>query len=137
MKQSNVSRIIYALVLVLLVTACAAPAAPATQTEEGGASGERVSLTIFRNGDSWDPDNAYLPLIKEATNLDLDYQIIPSPDYIEKRNVVMASGDYPHVIQVAVTDPAYVQYYEDELLQPLDEWLEKYPTIWNEFPPDV
>lgn len=139
MKHSKTHLVTLTLVLALLVTACATPAAPTTQTDESGgeASGERVALTFFRSGDSWDPDNAYLPMIEEAVNIDLDYQVIPSPDYIEKRNVVMASGDYPHVIQVGVTDPAFMQYYEDELLQPLDEWLEKYPGIWNEFPPDV
>ncbi len=139
MKRSVGSLMTLVLVLALLVTGCATPSAPSDQpAEASGENGaEQVSLTIFRNGDSWDPENAYLPMIKEATNLDLDYQIIPSPDYIEKRNVVMASGDYPHVIQAAVTDPAFLQYYEDELLQPLDEWLEKYPVIWNEFPPDV
>lgn len=121
-----------------VLTACATPAmTPADGGGETAAEGGRVSLTIFRNGDSWDPDNAYLPMIEEAVNMDLDYQEIPSPDYMEKRNIVMASGDYPHVIQVSPTDPAFQQYYDDGLLQPLDEWLEKYPTIWNEFPPEV
>jgi putative aldouronate transport system substrate-binding protein len=139
MKRSVLSTLSLFMILALLITGCAAPAAPVAQPagEAVETAAEKVSLTIFRNGDSWDPDNAYLPMIKEAVNMELDFQEIPSPDYIEKRNVVMASGDYPNIIQVAVTDPAFLQYYEDGLLQPLDEWIEKYPVIRDSFAPDV
>ena len=136
MKRSKAPFVTLALALLLFVTACVAPA---PQTSEGGseAGGERVTFTYFRSGDSWDPENAYLPMIEDAANINVDFQVIPSPDYVEKRNVVMASGDYPQVIQVGVTDPAFLQYYEDGLLQPLDEWLDKYPAVRDEFPADV
>lgn len=108
-----------------------------TPTPRPLPTGQKVSLTIFRIGDSWDPKNAYLPLVEKATNLTLFYQEIPSPDYREKRNVVMASGSYPQVIQVAVNEPEFMRYYEDGILQPFDEYLQKYPVVRDAFPQQV
>ena len=108
-----------------------------TATPKPAAKDAKTSLNIFRVGDSWDPKNAYLPLIEKATGLTLFWQEIPSTDYLEKRNVVMASGNYPDVINLGVSEVAFQQYYNDGLLLPLDDYLKKHPIVWNAFPPEI
>jgi ABC-type glycerol-3-phosphate transport system substrate-binding protein len=108
-----------------------------TATPKPAAKDAKTSLNIFRVGDSWDPKNAYLPLIEKATGLTLFWQEIPSTDYLEKRNVVMASGNYPDVINLGVSEVAFQQYYSDGLLLPLDDYLKKHPIVWNAFPPEI
>lgn len=108
-----------------------------TATPRPRASDAGLALNIFRVGDSWDPKNAYLPLIEEATGLTLFWQQIPSADYLEKRNVVMASGNYPDVINLGVGEVYFKQYYDDELLLPLDDYLAAHPLVWEALPAEI
>ena len=96
------------------------------------------SFTIMRSGDSWDPDNAYLQLLIEATGITVEYEIVPTAEYAEKRNVVMSGGSgLPQVIQVGITEEQYTTYLDDEMLLPLDDYLARYPLVWEAFPEDV
>lgn len=101
------------------------------------AAQETVSLRLLARGDSWDPDNYYLGQIEEAVGLDLNFEMVPSPDYVEKRNVVMASGDYPDVIRVGPREPVYRTYIDQGLLLPLDTYLDKYPAVRDAFTPEI
>lgn len=96
-----------------------------------------VELRLLARGDSWDPDNAYLPIIEGAVNVDLSFDMTPSEDYVAKRNVVMASGDYPDAIRVSPREPVYRQYIDDGLLRPLDDLLNRFPAVRDAFPPEV
>jgi ABC-type glycerol-3-phosphate transport system substrate-binding protein len=97
----------------------------------------KLSLSIFRGMDSWDPKNAYSPLIEKAVGFPIFWNGVPGADYVEKRNVIMASGNYPNAIQLGVCEPAFQQYYDDGLLLPLDDYLKKHPVVWNMYPQEV
>ncbi|MDF2713224.1 MAG: extracellular solute-binding protein family 1 [Paenibacillus sp.] len=119
--------------LSVLMAGCSAD----KENGEGNSPKGPVTFSILQRGDSWDPDNAYVPIIEQATNTKLNYQMIPNNDYENKRNVVMASGDYPNVIRLRSTEAMYKKYVDDGLLVPLDAYLDKYPEVKNAFPKEM
>jgi ABC-type glycerol-3-phosphate transport system substrate-binding protein len=128
------------LIIVGLVLLSACAAGPAATTEEAAAAeaaAEDVTVVYLGIGDSWVPDNEWVGLIEEGSGVDMDYQFVPSPEYAEKRNVLMAAGDYPDVIRINPTTRQFKQYLNDGLLIPIDEYLDKYPTVRDAFPAEV
>jgi putative aldouronate transport system substrate-binding protein len=117
--------------------ATAAPVAPAATTAPAAQPATTVALSILGRGDSWDANNYYVPVINEAVNVAIDWQMVPNNEYVEKRNLVMASGELPTVIRVGPNEPVYRQYVDEGLLIPLDEYLERYPIVRDAFPPEV
>ncbi|TBL76354.1 extracellular solute-binding protein [Paenibacillus thalictri] len=124
--------------LPLALTACSGGDVK-TEPKDGKAAVTKgpVQFTILQRGDSWDPDNAYLPMMEQATNTKMMFQQIPGTEYENKRNVVMASGDYPNVIRVRGTEALYQKYLQDSLLLPLDDYINKYPSVKNAYPKEV
>ena len=101
------------LIIVGLVLLSACAAGPAATTEEAAAAeaaAEEVTVVYLGIGDSWVPDNEWVGLIEEGSGVDMDYQFVPSPEYAEKRNVLMAAGDYPDVIRINPTTRQFKQY---------------------------
>ncbi len=120
----------------ILLSACAA--GPAATTEEAAAeAAEDVTVVYLGIGDSWVSDNEWVGLIEEGSGVDMDYQFVPNPEYDEKRNVLMAAGDYPDVIRINPTTRQFKQYLNDGLLIPIDEYLDRYPTVRDAFPAEV
>ena len=105
----------------------------ASQTQ----SAKPVELSILSAGDTWNPDNAYLPLIEKATNTNLNMEVVPNDQYEKKRNVVMASGKAPNIIRIKFQDPMYMTYVQEAMLIPLDEYLNKYLKIKDAYAPEV
>lgn len=98
---------------------------------------EPVALSILSLGDTWNPDNAFLELIEEATNTKLDMQIVPVDEYEVKRNIVMASGNTPNIIRIKYQDPLFMSYINEGKLLPLDEYLDKFPKVKNTFDSEI
>jgi ABC-type glycerol-3-phosphate transport system substrate-binding protein len=119
----------------LILSACAGEGTREEKKEN--TSKEPVKISIFTRGDSWDPDNAYVPLMEQATHTKLDFQVILGTEYVNKRNVVMASGDLPNVIRVSKSESLYTKYVEDGLLLPIDTYLDKYPAVKNAYSKEV
>ena len=67
------------------------------------AQDDMVTLDILAQGDTWDPDNYYLPVIEESVGINLEYRMVPGDQYVEVRNVVMASGDLPDMLRISPT----------------------------------
>ncbi|MBZ0299708.1 MAG: extracellular solute-binding protein, partial [Anaerolineae bacterium] len=86
---------------------------------------------------SWDPDNAYKPMIEEAVGIQLEYRMVPSAEYVEVRNVTMASGDLPDAVRVGPRESVYAQYVDNGLLRQLDDLLEKYPAVRDAYSADI
>ncbi|MHB8644200.1 MAG: extracellular solute-binding protein [Thermomicrobiales bacterium] len=145
-------------VVAALLAACGNTATPNTPTTSGAgttaaaatvsggspaaapstvASTTPVSLTLLGRADTWDPDNAYMPMIEKGTGTKPDFQMVPTANYNEKRNVVMASGNYPNAIRLGPREPVYRQYVDQGLLLPLDSYLDRYPAVKNAFSQDV
>ncbi len=101
------------------------------------AQDEAITLSILARGDSWDPDNYYKPVIEEAVGITLDYRMVPSSEYVEVRNVTMASGDLPDALRVGPRESVYAEYVEAGLLRPLNDLLEAYPAVRDAYPPEV
>ena len=96
-----------------------------------------VTISILGRGDTWDPENYYVPVIEEAIGATLDYRMVPSSQYVEVRNVTMASGDLPDALRVAPTEAVYSEYIEAGLLLPLNDLLDAHPAIKDAFSADV
>lgn len=101
------------------------------------AQDDTVTLNILARGDSWDPDNFYQPQIEEAVGINLEYRMIPSSEYVEVRNVTVASGDLPDSIRVSPREGVYAEYIDAGLLRPLNDLLDQYPAVRDAFPPEV
>ena len=101
------------------------------------AAQDGITLSILARGDSWDPDNYYKPVIEEAVGITLDYRMIPSTEYVEVRNVTMASGDLPDAIRVSPRESVYAEYVNAGLLRPLNDLLEQYPAVRDAYPAAV
>ena len=139
MKKLALSLFLMVLVAAFIFTGCtntspAASVQPSTGTTQTPTaapiqSAGPVTLNILSTGDTWNPDNAFLPLIEKATNTKLVMTIVPGDQYSNKRNVVMASGSYPNVIRISYMDPMYASYTKDGLFLALDAILDKYPKI--------
>ncbi|MBO9610443.1 MAG: extracellular solute-binding protein [Paenibacillaceae bacterium] len=110
-----------------------ASANPGASAKASTAPKEPVKFSIFVPTDSWDPDNAYLPIMEQASNTKIDFQPSTAAEYTNKRNVVMASGSYPNIIRITPTEAITQKYIEDGLLLPIDSYLDKYPAIKNAF----
>lgn len=145
MKVKNVKvGMMLVLAISLLLSACGGnskEASPSSTVDNSSTNTSKesntpqtpVKFSIFISMDSWDPDNAYLPIIENATNTKIDFQQSTSSEYANKRNVIMASGSYPNVITVRPTEAVYQTYVDDGLLLPLDSYLDKYPAVKNAF----
>ncbi len=101
------------------------------------AQDDGVNLNILARGDSWDPDNYYKAQIEEAVGITLEYRMIPSSEYVEVRNVTMASGDLPDSIRVSPRESVYAEYVDAGLLRPLNDLLDKYPAVRDAYSPEV
>lgn len=101
------------------------------------AQDEPITLDILARGDSWDPENYYKGQIEEAVGVSLNFRMIPSSEYVEVRNVTMASGDLPDSIRVSPTENVYGEYVDAGLLRPLNALLEQYPVIRDAYSPEV
>ncbi|MCI8623713.1 MAG: extracellular solute-binding protein [Provencibacterium sp.] len=89
---------------------------------------ERCSFTIMM-GKQFDvpPGNPVEQFLGEKFNCDLEFMLVPrgTDDYLNKCNLVLASGEYPDLIQF--DRPAIVQTYVDEnVLIPLDGLVQEY-----------
>ena len=62
--------------------------------------------------------------IEEKSGINMDFQQIPNQSYGEKINLMFASGNVPDVVFSGT--PNNFMLYAGELIQPLDEYIERY-----------
>ncbi len=93
---------------------------------------EPVEFTIMlRAGSEFVPENnAWVDEINKKANAKITWMAVPIANIWEKRNVLMASGDYPEVI---IMDPPmdnmYNEMIKNNILLPVDEYLQNAPNI--------
>jgi ABC-type glycerol-3-phosphate transport system substrate-binding protein len=112
----------------------AAPRLSAKGNQAAGATtGAPVKLKVLvTNSLGNDPSKVRLTkLLEQATNTVLEFIESGSGSaYLQKLNVVMASGDYPDIF--AVTDnPTELKYAESGALLPFNKYWDKYSNIKN------
>jgi putative aldouronate transport system substrate-binding protein len=79
--------------------------------------------------------NPWKAYILENFCIDMHITYGPVEDPMTKVNAMIASGNMPDMIQTSalVGDPSVKQWVDQGVLIPLNEWLDKYPKMWEVF----
>lgn len=99
-------------------------------------SGEPVefSILLLAPADFSPDNNPWVEAINEKANCKINWIAYPSSNIWEKRNTTMAGQDYPDVIIMNSTnkglnDNLYESMVKNNIILPLDEYLENAPNI--------
>lgn len=134
------------LVSAALALAAAAGCSPAQQQASPPAAGEAASpqsasaakpsepvkfTIMLRAGSEFSPDNnAWVDEINRKANAQITWNAVPLANIWEKRNVTMASGDFPEVIIMNTPyDNMYEQMVKNQVILPLDDLLKDAPNL--------
>lgn len=97
---------------------------------------ELVKFSILlRAGPDFTPEkNAWVEEINKKANADITWIAVPVANIWEKRNVIMASNDYPEVIIMNTTskginDNLYDSMVKNKIILPLDEYVKDAPNM--------
>ncbi|TDF96150.1 extracellular solute-binding protein [Paenibacillus piri] len=138
---------------VLLITAaCTAIAgcsgSSGTTAGAGGAADKSKSAGPFKFKVMFDynvdpkgmslTDNEYIRFLKEKTGVEVVLDSPGTAGYVDKLNVLMASGSYPDAFAVGDRD-LIMKYAKDDLLADLSPYIKdtaKYPNIKKVMPAD-
>ena len=96
------------------------------------AEEERTTIEIFMQiPTEFDPDTSpIVPALEEACGVNLEFILPPINSYEEQLNLMVASGDYPDLVQFMSTGAANFQdSAENGILLPLDDYIENYPNL--------
>lgn len=119
--------------IVLLLLAGWATAAWASGEKEGEAAAQGpVSFSLFiRTVPDFVPENnPWVEQINRDTNSKITWIVAPAATAWEKRNVLLASGDYPDVLMLmGPEDALYDEMREAGKLQALDTYIAKAPNL--------
>ncbi len=121
------------LTLCLLMTSAALAEVTVSKAGEFPITNEKISLTVWMEGGSdqdW-TDNGWLKEMEELTNIHVDIISSSSADALTKRNLLLASGDYPDVFLTdwgcTFTQADVMQFgVKEEILVPITDWIEEY-----------
>jgi len=75
-------------------------------------------------------DNEYVDFLQEKTGVRIQIESPGSSGYMEKLNILMASGDYPDAFMVTAGNKnTLMKYGADGMLVDLSEYIDKYPNF--------
>lgn len=99
---------------------------------------EAVTLKVYgsRNSDSLEDWNQYIMLkeMQETTNVNIEWELVESSTYAEKRAIKLGSGDLPDVVKDGLTVTEIVRYGGEGTFLQLDEMQAKYcPNLMAAF----
>jgi len=85
------------------------------------------------NDDKWKVE------LENRTNSKIDIMVVPQTGYVEKMNLMFASGQIPDVVQASsYSDPALANAVAEDVFMPLDDLIKEYaPNLWERVPEDV
>jgi putative aldouronate transport system substrate-binding protein len=109
----------------------AQPAAdPGTGTTTSTEAPYEFSLFGNLVAEMTDADKAFFEELGKQTNTVIDVQLPPSSNYSESLTIMMASGDYPDLVLFPNhTDEVYLDGVRNEVILPLNEYIENAPNI--------
>ena len=129
------------LAALLVLSGCSNSGNQADPGNGGGATGEAspnaepITLSIFANEDTTNNQNlqtnAFTKLIEEKFNLKIDWTTVPFDGAPEKRQISLASGDYPDVFLLVpyvdhFTQNDLLRYGQQGVLVPLNDLIDRY-----------
>ncbi|TMV50990.1 extracellular solute-binding protein [Paenibacillus mesophilus] len=103
---------------------------PANDDSKRGEPPRKISIAINGQSSTFPPgldenNNPYLDYIEKNTNLDIQVMLPPANGYVDKLNVIMASGQLPDMINTG--SAAFLStYVKQGALKPLNEYIDKY-----------
>jgi putative aldouronate transport system substrate-binding protein len=134
------------LVLTLVLSGCSnggssnGSASPSANTTDGSASPSPagpVTLSVFANQDSWQDlaTNTFTKELAQKLNINFQWTSVPYDGAPEKRQISLASGDYPAVFLLVpyidhFSQADLLKYGQQGVLVPLNDLIDQYaPNI--------
>lgn len=90
---------------------------------------EKESFTIFVDGGSVDYSNSeFLKMLEEQTNVHVEIMSYPYEVSVEKKNILLNSGEYPDTMGGWILSDTEIMRYgsKEEIFVPIDGLIEKY-----------
>lgn len=103
-------------------------------------SDKELTVTILMSDNTNQPIINFAPAqqaIFDKTNIKLDYQVVPSSSYAEKKSVLLATNNFPEFAFVTSND--LVQYGATGVFEPLmkyvnEETMPNFYKFWKQYP---
>lgn len=108
----------------------------AAESEEDEASSEPVELSMFAVQQDQPMDtNKFTEMMEEQFNVIIDWELAPGDGLQERKQLALASGDYPEVFLEGKFNKSDIQRYGKQgVLLPLNELIEQYaPNVQKAF----
>lgn len=108
-----------------------------TKTEEKNTEDteeeEPYEFKIFANFAPVEMSNAdqkFWQGLEEALNLKIEFEVPPSGNYTERKQIMLAGGDYPELVLFdSSTDKAYIDSVRNGIILPINDLLENAPNV--------
>lgn len=133
MKKKWIGALSAFLAAALLLSACAkndnsnATPSSAGGSDKGAAAPVRLSAFINQSPNLATLDNPFTKQAEEKANVKLDFIVGPPNDNNDKRNVLMASGDYPELFLSGNFTPSeQIKYGMQGIFLPLNDLIEQH-----------
>ncbi|MBP1991726.1 extracellular solute-binding protein [Paenibacillus eucommiae] len=102
-------------------------------TEGWPITKEKIKLKVLARQDPMMldiKDNYVFKKLEERTNIEIDWTLVPTEQFQQKMNVILASGDLPDIIfGGSLTKSEEMRYgVKEELLLPINDLIDKYGT---------
>lgn len=131
MKRSYIK--VMSILACTMITASIFSGCKPKEVEQNNAvSNEPVKLKIMNrlNPDVKLEDNNLLKEIEKAANVKIEYDAPPINNYVDRLQIVMASGDLPDIIyNWGGADANYDKWAKDGLLADITDKVSKYPNL--------
>mgnify|MGYP001262160392 CR=1 FL=1 len=137
MKKSLISMLMLVMVFTIVISGCSkndtANTPNAQPSDQGAAVAKPVDVSVFAVQEAGIdiPTNKFTQLVQDKFNIKFDWQINPSDGAKEKRQISLASGDYPdaylltaYIDQFSQADE--LKYGQQGVLIPLNDLIDKY-----------
>ena len=103
---------------------------------------EKMSITAYLPAESWVDDyqeNDFVYYLEEKTNIHLDLYTVPVSEAQQKRNLLLAAGDYPEVLIDGTGSKVEQKLYgEQGVFLPLNDLIDKYGVntrkVFSDYP---
>jgi putative aldouronate transport system substrate-binding protein len=116
----------------------------APETKDSGSKTEPVTIRVFNrvNAQVVIENNPVLQEVEKEANVKLEYEAPPINNYVDKLQIVMASGDIPDLIYNWGTagngaDANMETWAANGLLAALDDKIGNYPNLMKNITPDM
>ncbi len=114
--------------------ASAAPSASAPAQDDGKLINEGDPIHILVGYAPFDAKTDHsVVVLEEVTHYDIDYDMLPEQNALDKLNLIFSSGDIPYdLINIGASDndkSVYATYAKKNLLLDLTDELPKYPNL--------